>query len=57
LKDAGAKSISVYVVHLVSEKGIEKISPHVKEFLVTDTIETPISKISVIEHLAEKLRL
>ena len=56
LKDAGAKTISVYVVHLVSEKGIEKISPRVKEFLASNTIETPLSKISVVEQLAEKLK-
>lgn len=56
LKDAGAKGISVYVVHLVSEKGIEKISPHVREFLATDTISTPVSRISVIEQFAENLK-
>lgn len=57
LKDAGAKSIFVYIVHLVSDKGIEKISPHVREFLASDTIETPLSKISVVGQLAEKLKV
>ncbi len=56
LKKSNAKSISVYAVHLVSEKGMEKISPHVREFLASDTIETPISRISVVEQLGEKLK-
>ena len=56
-KQNGAKDVFVYVVHLVSGKGIEKISPHVKEFLASDTIATPVSKISVVEQLAEKIRM
>ncbi len=55
-KKNGTKDVFVYVVHLVSEKGIEKISPHVREFLASDTIETPISRISIVEQLAEKLK-
>lgn len=55
-KKNGAKEVYVYVVHLVSDKGIKNIKPHVKEFLCTDTISTRISKISVVDTLAEKLK-
>jgi len=55
-KKNGAKEVYVYVVHLVSDKGIKNITPHVKEFLCTDTINTKISNISVVDILAEKLK-
>ncbi len=55
-KKQGAKSVYCYVVHLVSDKGIGRISPHVSEFLVSDTIDTPISGISVVDQLAERFR-
>ena len=55
-KKNGAKEVYVYVVHLVSDKGIKNIVPRVKEFLCTDTIDSKISKISVVDELAEKLK-
>ena len=55
-KKNGAKEVYVYVVHLVSDKGIKNITPHVKEFLCTDTINSKISRISVVDELAEKLK-
>jgi len=55
-KKNGAKEVYVYVVHLVSEKGIENIASNVKEFLSCNTVSSEISKISVIDILAEKLR-
>ena len=53
LKQNGAKSISCYAVHLVSDQAIDRISENAKEFLFTDTIQTPISKISVIPELVD----
>jgi len=55
LKKAGAKDVYCYVVHMVSEQAMNKISPHVKEFLCSDTIETPLSRISVIENVAKRI--
>ena len=55
-KKNGAKEVYVYVVHLVSDKGIKNIAPQVKEFFCTDTISSKISRISVVDFLAEKLK-
>jgi ribose-phosphate pyrophosphokinase len=56
-KKSGAEKIISAVVHPVLAKGAyEKISPMVWKFLATDTIDSPISAISVTGKLAEKIQ-
>ena len=51
-----AKKIYSAVVHALNEKAIKLISKKVEKFVATDTIDSPISKISVIEKIAEKIK-
>jgi ribose-phosphate pyrophosphokinase len=56
-KKSGAEKIIAAVVHPVLAKGaFENISPMVWKFLATDTIDSPISDISVTGKIAEKIK-
>jgi ribose-phosphate pyrophosphokinase len=55
-KKAGAKKIICAVVHIVSQKGIETISPLVDKFFACDTIHSDISVIPVEKKIAEKIK-
>ena len=56
-KKSGAGKIIAAAVHPVLAKGAyEKILPIVWKFLATDTIDSPISEISVTDKIAEKIR-
>jgi len=55
-KRAKAKRIYCTVLHVLNEKAIKTISKKVEKFVATDTIDSPISKISVAEKIAEKIK-
>ncbi|MBZ9572100.1 ribose-phosphate diphosphokinase [Patescibacteria group bacterium] len=55
-KKAGAKRIYCAVLHVLKEEAIKTISKKVEKFIATDTIDSPISEISVVEKIAEKIR-
>ncbi len=51
-KNNGAKSVMAAVVHVVSEKGIRNI----KSLVAMDTIDSDVSKISVVELMADRIK-
>ncbi len=56
-RQSGAEKIIAAAVHPVLAKGAyEKISPMVTRFLATDTIDSPVSEISVTGKIAEKIK-
>jgi len=54
-RKSGAKRIYCGVIHILNKKTIEAISKKVEKFIATDTIDSPISKISVVENIAGKI--
>ncbi len=55
-RDAGAASVTAAAVHLTKAEAIEKLRPFADGIIATDTIETPVSQVSVIPLIAEKMR-
>ncbi len=55
-KAAGASSVTVAAVHIAKQEAIEKLRPFADNFIATDTIETPVSCVSVTNKIAEKIR-
>ena len=55
-KKAGAEKIFCAVVHIISQKGIDAISPLVDKFVACNTIHSDISVIPVEKKIADKIK-
>lgn len=55
-KKSGARKIYCAVIHVISEKGVEAVSPLVDRFVACNTIHSPISIIPVEKMIAEKIK-
>lgn len=51
-----AKRIYCGIIHILSKRAIETISKKVEKIIATDTIDSPISKISVVEKIAKQIK-
>lgn len=54
-RESGASSVTITAVHLTKQEAISKLMPLADNFFVTDTIETPLSKVSVVSAMAGKI--
>ena len=56
VREAGASSVTVAAVHLTKQEAIDRLRPLADNFFVTNTIETPISEISVAKRIADEIK-
>ena len=52
----GCGRVVIAAVHAVQQKGLDLLKKHAWRIVATDTVETPVSGVSVIERLAQAIR-
>lgn len=55
-RDAGASSVTVAAVHLTRQEAIDRLRPITDNLIATDTIETPVSRVSVAKRIADEIK-
>jgi len=55
-RDGSAASVTVAAVHLTKQEAIDRLKPAADNLFATNTIETPVSDVSVAETIADSVR-